>query len=340
MAAEKRLGKTVIKLGCPPSVCASACVAGKNEARGPLKDSFDLINTDSTFGQKTWEQAESFMQQTALRLALEKADLSAQALDCVFAGDLVNQCVASAFAVRDGGFPFVGLYGACSTMAEGLCLGAMLIDGGFANRVAAVTSSHFCTAERQYRTPLEYGSQRTPTAQWTATAAGCAILGAVDTPPYVTHTVLGHVVDGGIKDANNMGAAMAPAAYDTLKAVFDETGTGPRDFDLILTGDLAQLGSQILRELFEKDGIELGDIYQDCGLLLYDRKKQDMHMGGSGCGCSASVLCGHILNGMRAGRWNRVLFAGTGALMSPLTCQQGQSIPGICHGVILSMTKS
>ncbi|MBR5519189.1 MAG: stage V sporulation protein AD [Clostridia bacterium] len=339
MGAEKRLGRSTVALQNPPSVIGSACVVGKKEGEGPLKDSFDLIHPDSRFGESSWEKAESRMQAMTLEAAMQKAAVTTDALDYVFAGDLLNQCVGSSFALRDLGFPFLGLYGACSTMAEGLGLSAMMIDGGFANRTAAITSSHFCSAERQYRMPLEYGGQRTPTAQWTTTAAGCVILAAEGGAPYITHVTTGKIVDAGIKDANNMGAAMAPAAYETLKALFDETGLEPEAFDLIVTGDLAKLGSSVVRELFLADGIDLGERYTDCGELIFDAERQDVHMGGSGCGCSAAVLCGYLLNGMRAGKWQKIVFAGTGALLSPVSSQQGESIPAICHAVILANSR-
>jgi len=336
LGAEKRLGRFTVRLANPPSIAGFASVVGKKEGEGPLKDSFDIINNDTTFGENSWEKAETKMQSTALARALDKAAISPSSLDYVFAGDLLNQCISSSFAVRDSDLPFYGLYGACSTMAEGLGLASMLIDGGFAATTAAITSSHFCSAERQYRMPLEYGGQRTPTAQWTATAAGCVILSANGSGPYVTHVTTGQIIDAGVKDANNMGAAMAPAAYTTLDTLLRETGTTPADYDLILTGDLASTGSRIVRDLFLSDNVDLGDVFSDCGELIYDRNKQDVHAGGSGCGCSAAVLCGYILNGMRSGHWKRIIFAGTGALLSPLTVQQGESIPCICHAVIIS----
>ncbi len=336
---SKRLGRSTVALADPPSVIGSACVVGKKEGEGPLKESFDLVQPDTRFGESSWEKAESRMQALALEAAMQKAAVTTAALDYVFAGDLLNQCVGSSFALRDMGFPFLGLYGACSTMAEGLGLAAMMIDGGFANHTAAITSSHFCSAERQYRMPLEYGGQRTPTAQWTATAAGCAILATDGGGPYVTHVTTGKIVDAGIKDANNMGAAMAPAAVETLRSLFEETGFAPEDFDLIATGDLARLGSRVVREMFLADGIDLGERYTDCGELIYDIERQDVHMGGSGCGCSAAVLCGYLANGLRAGKWQRIVFAGTGALLSPLSSQQGESIPAICHAVILSNSR-
>ena len=332
---SKRLGRRTVALSAPPSVLACACVGGKFEGQGPLGACFDELGEDSFFGESTWEKAESAMQKRALSRALDKARLKAGDLDYILAGDLLNQCVGSAFGLRDFGIPFYGLYGACSTMGESLALASLLIDGGFARRAAAMTSSHFCTAERQYRMPVPYGSQRTPTAQWTATAAGCTILAEKGQGPYVTHVICGRIVDKGITDSNNMGAAMAPAAYDTLSAFFRDTQTGPKDYDLILTGDLGELGHDIVRDFFRRDGIDLTDRYQDCGLLLYDREKQDMHAGASGCGCSAAVLNGYVLPGLRAGKWRRVLFAPTGALLSPTTSFQGESVPGICHAVCL-----
>ena len=333
---SKRVGRRTVALSTPPSVLSCACVGGKFEGQGPLGSCFDELGKDSFFGESTWEKAESAMQKRALSRALDKARLKAGDLDYILAGDLLNQCVGSSFGLRDFGIPFYGLYGACSTMGESLALASLLIDGGFARRAAAMTSSHFCTAERQYRMPGPYGSQRTPTAQWTATAAGCTILADKGEGPYVTHVICGRIVDKGITDSNNMGAAMAPAAYDTLSAFFRDTQTGPKDYDLILTGDLGELGHDIVRDFFQRDGIDLTDRYQDCGLLLYDREKQDMHAGASGCGCSAAVLNGYVLPGLRAGKWRRVLFAPTGALLSPTTSFQGESVPGICHAVCLS----
>ena len=224
-------------------------------------------------------------------------------------------------------------------MGESLSLAAMLIDGGYARYAAAVTSSHFCTAERQYRMPVPYGNQRPPTAQWTATAAGCTILADDGPGPYITHITCGKIVDRGIGDVNNMGAAMAPAAYDSLAAFFRDTETTPKDYDLVITGDLGELGHSIVRDFFSRDGVDLGENFQDCGLLLYDRQAQDMHAGASGCGCSASVLNGYLLTEMRRGRWKRILFAPTGALLSPTSSFQGESIPGICHVVCISTEK-
>ena len=332
---SKRIGRRTVALQTPPSVLSFANIGGRMEGQGPLAKYFDELCDDSFFGEKTWEKAEATMQRRILRRALEQAGLKPGDVDYVLAGDLLNQCIGSSFGLRELGIPFFGLYGACSTMGEALALASLLIDGGFAETVAAQASSHFCTAERQYRMPVPYGSQRTPTAQWTATAAGCCILSNEGRGPAVTHAAIGRIVDRGITDANNMGAAMAPAAYDTLRALFSDTRTSPADYDLIVTGDLGRLGHEVVTDLFARDGVDMTKNYKDCGLLLYDLERQDMHMGGSGCGCSAAVLNGYLLRGMREGKWNRIIFAPTGALLSPTSTMQGESIPGVCHAVIL-----
>ena len=330
-----RLGRQTVQLSAPPRFAASAAVVGKREGEGPLKECFDYISDDSYFGESSWEKAESRMLRQCFHTACDKAKLPASALDYILSGDLLNQCVSSAFAMKDCGVPYLGMYGACSTMAEALSLGALLIDGGSAETLCAVTGSHFCSAERQYRFPLEYGGLRSPSAQWTVTGAGAAILSAGGQGPAVTHVTTGRIVDAGVSDAANMGAAMAPAAYDTLSAHFAETGRRPEDYDAIFTGDLGAIGHDLLEGLFRKDGIDLGVRYMDCGVLIYDLKTQGVNAGGSGCGCCASVLCGHILPAMSRGVWNRVLFAATGALMSTTSSQQGDSIPGICHAVVI-----
>ena len=335
MAARR--GDTLL-FPTPPVVAAHAAIGGKKEGEGPLAACFDELSADNFFGQSNWEAAEKEMALRAARLCLKKAETTPDNVSLALAGDLQAQCTASSYALRELGIPFAGLFGACSTMAEALGLGAALCSAGMADGLLAMTSSHFCAAERQFRTPLSYGAVRTPTAQWTATAAGCCILGAQAEGPYITHVTRGRIVDLGVTDMTNMGAAMAPAAFDTLQAVFRDTGTVPGDYDLILTGDLGDVGSRIVLELFAREGVTLEN-YTDCGLVLYDRKRQDMHAGGSGCGCSAAVLCGYLLPEMRRGRWRRVLFAPTGALLSPTSSFQGESIPGICHAVVLDRTK-
>lgn len=330
-----KLGKQTYQLHTPPTIIGHGCAGGQKETKGPLGRHFDHTSPDDTFGESTWEKAESAMQQLALDAALKRAGLHTPDLDFVLAGDLLNQCIGSSFAARQAGVPFLGLYGACSTMGESLALAAMLLSGGYGRHAAAVTSSHFCSAERQYRTPLEYGSQRTPTAQWTATAAGAVVLDALPGQgPRITHVTIGKVVDKGIKDANNMGAAMAPSAYDTLTTHFSDTGRSPRDYHLIITGDLGMLGHEIVADFFARDGITLPN-YCDCGLLLYDLDRQDVHCGASGCGCSAAVLNTHLIPGLLEGRWKRILFCPTGALLSPTSTMQGESIPGVCHAIAL-----
>ncbi|MBD5104198.1 MAG: stage V sporulation protein AD [Ruminococcaceae bacterium] len=325
-----------IYLPTSPSIASYAAAVGKKEGEGPLANCFDYIAEDVTLGENSWEKSESKLQQYAFTNALSKGNFSESDIDFLFAGDLLNQCVASAYGSRDTSIPFFGLFGACSTMAESLSLASIFVDSGTAVNAAAVTSSHFCSAERQFRLPVNYGGQRTPTAQWTATAAGCAIVSPHGAPPYVKAVTVGKIKDMGVTDANNMGAAMATAAYDTISRHLANTEQSVDDFDLILTGDLGQVGSDILVELFQKDNVDISGKHNDCGLMLYDLKSQDVHAGGSGCGCSASVLCGHILPEIAKGNLKNVLFAATGALMSPTIVQQGESIPGISHAVHIS----
>ena len=335
----KRIGRQTVCLSSPPSVTGFGSAAGRKEGLGPLGGCFDFIAEDDTLGEATWERAEIALQKKALSLALAQGRIRTEVLDYLLAGDLLNQCIASSFTAREAGIPFFGLYGACSTMAEGLSLAGMLLDGGFCRAAAALTSSHFCSAERQYRTPLEYGGQKPPTAQWTATGAGAVILTARGPGPWLTHVTTGTVIDKGIHDASNMGAAMAPAAYATMKAHFSDTGRNPSYYDCIVTGDLGQLGKSIVLDLFRQDGVDLSSNYQDCGVLLYDPERQDVHAGGSGCGCSALVLTGYLLPKLREKSMRNLLFCGTGSLHSPLSAMQGESIPGICHAVAFSTEK-
>ena len=332
----KRLGDALF-FDAPPALAGFAAAGGKRESEGPLAPCFDLLEQDTTFGERTWEQSESRLQQLCAAKALEKCGLAAGDLDLALAGDLENQCTASSTALRALGLPYAGLYSACATSAEGLILAGCLVEAGLARRVLAMTSSHFCAAERQFRFPLEYGGKRTPTSQWTATAAGAAVLGPGQAPPYVRAVTFGRIVDLGVRDAANMGAAMAPAAADTLCRFFRDTGLGPDRFDLVLTGDLGQVGSQLLCQLMEREGNPLGRRHSDCGLMLYDKARHpQVGAGGSGCGCSAAVLCGRLLDDLRSGALHDLLFAATGALMSPTASQQGESIPGVAHLVWLS----
>ena len=332
MAQNKR-GRQSFCLPEMPVITAWASVAGKKESEGPLATSFDFTAKDTLFGQKTWEQAEKQMQKLALETLMKKAGLSRQQLGMVFSGDLLNQCIGSSFTLRNTGIPHLGLYGACSTMAESLLMSSMAVSGGFSDKVIAMTSSHFASSERQYRFPLGYGGQRTPTAQWTVTGSGAALVCSAGKGPRIDSCTAGTVTDLGIKDANNMGAAMAPAAYATIRAHLDDLHRTPDDFDLIVTGDLGQLGKEALLELSRRDGLSLGGKLTDCGTLVFDNTVQDVHAGGSGCGCSAITLCGYLLNRLNSGKLKRILFCGTGALLSPTSTQQGLPIPGVCHAV-------
>ena len=335
MANQKR-GRQSFALQVPPVITHWASVAGKKESEGPLAHTFDITSKDTYFGQKTWEQGEKQMQKMALSKLAEKAAMKMQDFDLVFSGDLLNQCIGSSFTLRNLGIPHLGLYGACSTMSESLLLASMAVGGGFADKAVAMTSSHFASSERQYRFPLGYGGQRTPTSQWTVTGSGAALVCAHGKGPKITACTIGTVKDYGIKDANNMGAAMAPAAYSTIRAHFDDMHTAPEDFDLIVTGDLGQLGKEMLLELAKKDGVSLGGKLTDCGTLVFDNTKQDVHSGGSGCGCSAITLCGYLLEQLNSGKLKKILFCGTGALLSPTSTQQGLPIPGVCHAVCIT----
>ena len=332
MANNKR-GKHSFILPEMPVITHWASVSGKKESEGPLATYFDVTSQDTFFGQKTWEQAEKQMQKLALDTLLKKAGLHRQQIGIVFSGDLLNQCIGSSFTLRNTGIPHLGLYGACSTMSESLLLASMAVCGGFSDRIVAMTSSHFASSERQYRFPLGYGGQRPPTAQWTVTGSGAVLVCSAGTGPRIESCTVGTVTDLGIKDANNMGAAMAPAAYDTIRSHFDDLGVTAEDFDLIVTGDLGQLGKEVLLELARRDGLSLGGKLTDCGTMVFDQLTQDVHSGGSGCGCSAITLCGYLLDKLNKGKLRRILFCGTGALLSPTSTQQGLPIPGVCHAV-------
>ena len=327
------------------SILTAATVVGSKEQSGPLGGHFDYYGSDDRFGQDTWEKAESEMQRMALAAALDKASMQQEQVDMLFAGDLLNQCVGSAYGLLSYDIPYFGLYGACSTSVEGLMLATSMVGGGNATTAAAVTSSHNAAAERQFRSPLEYGGQRTPTGQWTVTGAGAFV---VTTPELakgrelarVTHALPGIVVDMGITDANNMGAAMAPAAVSTLMRYFDESGTYPVDYDLIVTGDLGWEGSRILCDLMMAEGRDIASRHNDCGKMIFSQNTQDTHSGGSGCGCAAVVLGSYLLPMLQKGELRRILFLATGAMMSPDSIKQGQSIPGIAHLLCLEHVSS
>lgn len=317
------------------AIVAAASVVGKWEFDGPLGQYFDLHDKTDKFGMNTWELAESEMQRLAFNTALAKLSVSEQAVDALFAGDLLNQCVGSSYGLLDFDIPYFGLYGACSTAAEGIMLASMAVSAGYFKTASAVTSSHYCSAERQYRSPVEYGAQRSPTAQWTVTGAGAFILSR-EGKVRVCEGLPGIVVEKGICDASNMGAAMAPAAADTLLRYFRSSKEKPSNFDLIVTGDLGSEGGDILCELLLSEGLDIREQYDDCGKMIYDAKVQDKHAGGSGCGCSAVVLASYILPMLERGEMKNVLLLGTGAMMSPASIQQGQAIPAVAHLIHLS----
>lgn len=316
-----------------------ASAVGKKEGDGPLKNEFDIVGRDDKFGQKSFERAESQLQRMAVLAAMKKAGYKPQDIGCIFAGDLLNQCIGSSFGIKDLYIPFVGLYGACSTMALSIINASVYIESGAVKNAVAVTSSHFCSAERQYRFPLEYGAVRPQTSQWTVTGSGAVVLQEGEGAPYIHSAAVGIIQDLGIKDTNNMGAAMAPAAYDTLCNYFNDTKTSPEDYDMIFTGDLGFVGSSLLYKLFERDGIEFKPHHNDCGLMIFDRERQDVHSGASGCGCGASVLCSYILKRLSDGRFGNVLFCATGALLSPTSALQGENVPAIAHVINIRSDK-
>ncbi len=331
-------GKTVVFKNSP-CIIGSAGVCGKKEGEGPLRSEFDAIFDDTTMGQESFELAESAMLHDAIIRALSDAQKSPSDVDFVMTGDLLNQCTGSCFALKDLQIPFIGMYGACSTMALTLANAAMLVSAG-AKCCLAGASSHFASSERQFRFPLEYGGQRPPTAQWTVTGAGAAVLGCENETdyPHITAVHIGTITDLGIKDANNMGAAMAPAAARTIAEFFNDTNTSAKDYDLILTGDLGFTGSKLLYEVLKTEyNYNIESVHNDCGLMIYNLKEQNVNSGGSGCGCSASVFCSHIIKQMKRGKYKKILFVATGALMSTTSSKQGQTIPGIAHGVLIEM---
>ena len=333
------MNNNIIRPKYCPSIIGHAAAVGHKEHEGPLGELFDYHDSSDKFGQKTWELSEGEMQHIALNLALSKAGIGAEAIDAVFAGDLINQCTSSNYGLLDINAPFFGLYGACSTSSEGLISATLYLNATAAKTVAVATSSHNCSAERQFRFPIEYGGVRTPTSQWTVTGAGAFILGDGQ-GAYITEMLPGTSVDKGITDVNNMGAAMAPAAVDTITKYFRYSGMKPSDFDAIFTGDLGFEGHSIVKDMMKQNGCDISGNYYDCGLIIYDREKQDMHAGGSGCGCSASVLSAYILPKLERGEYRDILYIATGALMSPMLVLQGQSIPGIAHLVRITKERN
>jgi stage V sporulation protein AD len=360
--ATNKIGKQTLVFNSRPRIISACSIVGVKEGQGPMAPWFDMILEEDTFGEKTWEKSESKMLKEAITTALNKSGKDKKQVDAILSGDLLNQLMSSAFMARDLQIPFIGLYGACSTMAESLLMGSVFIDGGYGSNIIAGASSHYCTAERQFRLPLEHGNQRPPSAQWTATAAGAVVVSDqssflepikmqqtighelnskskvnVENQICITHATLGKIIDTGLKDANQMGAAMAPAFVDTLLNHLEDTGRKLTEYDVILSGDLGNIGKQIAIDLLRDAGINQKDLmncYDDCGAMMYE-SEQDVHAGGSGCGCSASIFTGYIYKRMKKGEINRALLISTGALLSTISPFQGESIPGIAHAVCI-----
>lgn len=334
-----RQGRNVIVFENKPSIVAWSAVAGTKEGEGPLGELFDMVLDESEMPSESWELSESSFHKTSLGVLLNKAGLTEDDIDVIFAGDLLNQCSGTGFAVRDYNIPFSGVYGACSTSVLAMINAAIGVNCGIFKKAVSSTSSHFCSAEKQFRYPLEYGGQRTPTAQWTVTGAASALIcdeSAVDTP-HIEKAIIGRIVDKGITDASNMGAAMAPAAAQTIHDFLIDTNTVVSDYDLILTGDLGKVGSELLYELMmEEYGVDIRPVHNDSGLMIYNLNEQDVHAGGSGCACCGTVMCSKILNDINNGKLNRVLVVATGALLSAISPFQGQSIPSVAHGVLIT----
>jgi len=330
-----KIGKQTIKFDSPPTIVETASIVGPKEADGPLAGYFDQCLDDEFWGEKTWEKAESKIIKETVNMAISKSRISSSDIDFCFAGDLLNQCISSSFGLRELNIPFFGVFGACSTFVESMCLGSVFIEAGAAKNVLCATSSHFCSAEKQFRFPLELGNQRPQSAQWTVTGSGAVVLSAGGYGPYITHITPGKIVDMGIKDANNMGAAMAPAAFDTLITHFEDTGRSPSYYDAIITGDLGHIGKEILQDLAKTKGFNINNNYDDCGVLIFDKNEQDTHSGGSGCACCGTVFSGYFFRQLQDKRINKVLLIATGALMNSTSSQQGESIPGIAHAIAI-----
>lgn len=330
----KKLGSQTIKFENPPSIIGTATIVGPKEGQGRFKDYYDLILKDNIYQEKSWEKAETKILKETIEMAIKNSNVPSAKVEYLIAGDLLNQIISAGFAAREIGLPFLGIYGACSTIAQGAILGSIIIDGGFAKNLVAAVSSHFCTAERQFRFPLELGNQRKPTSQWTVTGAGAMVLSSKVQNPRITLATIGKVIDMGESDPNDMGTAMAPAAVDTIMRHFQDTGKTPEDYDLILTGDLGSIGKEITEELLRQKGYDISNKYSDCGVLIF-YPEQDVHAGASGCACAAVVTCGYVFKEMLKGKYNKVLLVATGALLSTTSSQQGETIPCIAHAISL-----
>lgn len=334
----RMLGKSSYILEKPVYIENSASVVGPKEGQGPLGSLFDVVGDDDLFGGSSWEEAESTLQKDAVFTVLKKANRKPEDIRCMFAGDLLGQSIASSFGLGVYGIPFLGVYGACSTCGESMMLGSMAVSGGFANQVICVTSSHFASAEKEFRFPLEYGNQRPLSASWTVTGSGAFLLGneKKGARAQITGLTIGKIVDFGLKDSMNMGACMAPAAADTIERHMKDFERTPEDYDKIITGDLGYVGQTALIDLLRERGIDISKKHMDCGIEIFDKESQDTHAGGSGCGCCASVLSAFILKQLEEnGGWNRILFLPTGALLSKVSFNEGRTVPGICQGLVL-----
>ena len=332
----QKLGKQTIKFDNPPTILDCASIVGPKEAQGPLAEYFDQTLEDEFWGEKTWEKAESKIIKETVNTVISKSGVPTDQIDLMIAGDLLNQCISSSFGLREANIPFLGVFGACSTFVESMCIGSICVES-FAKNVLCATSSHFCSAEKQFRFPLELGNQRTPTAQWTVTGSGAAIITQSGMGPYITHITPGKIIDMGIKDANNMGAAMAPAFCETLITHFLDTGRSPNYYDAIISGDLGHVGKEIAIDIAKARGYNIKPNYNDCGVLIFDKEKQDTHSGGSGCGCCGSVFSGYFFKQLKAKKLKKVLLIATGALMKSTSSQQGESIPGIAHAISIEI---
>ena len=333
----EKLGKQTIKFNTPPSILSTACIVGPKESEGPLAKYYDKCLEDEFWGEKTWEKAESKIIKETVNMAITKSKVPASDIDYCFAGDLLNQCISSSFGLRDLNIPFLGIFGACSTFVEGLIMSSIFVEGGAGKKAICAASSHFCSAEKQFRFPLELGNQRPPSSQWTVTGSGSAVISKDGIGPFITHATIGKIVDMGIKDANNMGAAMAPAALDTLITHFKDTGRKPSYYDAILTGDLGHIGKEVVIELAQKEGFNIKSNYNDCGVLIFDKDSQDTHSGGSGCACCGTVFSGYIYKQLKDKKLKKILLIATGALTNATSSQQGESIPGIAHAVSIEI---
>lgn len=337
---KSQAGKQSIRFSNPPLILESGCICGTKEGEGPLRSEFDKVTKDDMFGTDTWEKAESKLQQETISLLLNKSGYAKEDIRYIFAGDLMGQLIASTFGLLDFEIPLFGLYGACSTFGEAMGLGAVMVSAGYADRVISIASSHFASAEKTFRFPLEYGNQRPFSATWTVTGCGSVIIGnkakAGKKPRgKITGITTGKIIDYGVKDSMNMGACMAPAAAEVIETNLKDFGARVEDYDKIITGDLGYVGQKILIDLLKKKDIDITEKHMDCGIEIFDKDKQDTHAGGSGCGCSATVFCADILRKIENGIWKKILFVPTGALLSTVSFNEGQTVPGIAHGVII-----